>query len=266
MDLPVFLGMAIGFGSLLVAFILEGGELVALIGVSPFLIVFGGTIGATLIGLSLEEIRSLPGLFKAALMNRKYDLLETIESLANYAVVARREGFPGLEKLLDGISEPFFRTALQLVVDGTDPEYTRAILEQYIYTTSERHAKGIKIFEAAGGYAPTMGIIGTVMGLIHVLSNISTPDKLGPSIALAFVATLYGVSTANLIWLPLAAKLKTKSDKERIYQELVKEGVLAIQAGKSPTALRTALLAFLSPSKQQELQKQPLKEAQGSET
>lgn len=262
MDILVPVGMVIGFGSLFIAFLLEGGHLTSLVGISPFLIVFGGTIGATLIGLGLEEVRSLPGLLKAVLANKKYDLMETIDRLAEYAVIARREGFPGLEKQLEDITEPFLRTALQLVVDGTDPEYTRAILEQYIYTTSERHSKGVKIFEAAGGYAPTMGIIGTVMGLIHVLSNISTPDKLGPSIALAFVATLYGVSTANLIWLPIAAKLKAKSDKERIYQELVVEGVLAIQAGKSPTALRTALLAFLSPGKQQQMQRQPVKEAE----
>lgn|GEM_PF-5313 len=265
LDILVPVGMLLGFSCLLVAFILEGGHLSSLVGVSPFLIVFGGTIGATLIGLGMEEVRSLPGLLKAVMANRKYDLEETIESLAELAVVARREGFPGLERQLEGISEPFLRTALQLVVDGTDPEYTRAILEQYIYTTAERHAKGIKIFEAAGGYAPTMGIIGTVMGLIHVLSNISTPDKLGPSIALAFIATLYGVSTANLIWLPIAAKLKAKSDKERLYQELVMEGVLAIQAGKSPMALRTALLAFLSPGKQHKVRERPVKEGQISE-
>ncbi|MGB9662705.1 MAG: flagellar motor protein [Moorellaceae bacterium] len=252
MDFLVLLGIAIGFVSLLVAFVLEGGELVALLGVSPFLIVIGGTLGATLVGLSREELRSLPALLKAVLMDKRYNLMDTIETLTNYAVLARKEGLVRLEQELNAIEDNFLRTALQLIVDATDPEQTRHTLEQYIYATSERHAAGIKIFEAAGGYAPTMGIIGTVMGLIHVLSNISSPDKLGPSIALAFIATLYGVSTANLIWLPLAAKLKNKSDKERLYQELVLEGVLAIQAGKSPSLLRNTLLAFVPPAEQRE--------------
>ncbi|MGI9952976.1 motility protein A [Moorellaceae bacterium AZ2] len=251
MDLLVLVGMAIGFGCLLLAFALEGGEMVALLGVSPFLIVIGGTVGATLIGLSPDELRTLPGLLRVALTNRKYNLRETIDILANYAVVARKEGLAGLEKELNTVKDNFLRTALQLVADATDPEQTRLTLEQYIYATSERHAAGIRIFEAAGGYAPTMGIIGTVMGLIHVLGNISSPDKLGPSIALAFVATLYGVTTANLIWLPLATKLKNKSEKERLYQELILEGALAIQAGKSPTLLRSTLLAFVPPSQQE---------------
>lgn len=260
MDVMVFLGMAIGFGCLLLAFALEGGEMVALLGVSPFLIVIGGTVGATMIGLSADELRSIPGLLKVALTNRRYHLRETIDLLANYAMIARKEGLAGLEKELSDIKDNFLRTALQLVADATDPEQTRLTLEQYIYATSERHAAGIRIFEAAGGYAPTMGIIGTVMGLIHVLSNISSPDQLGPSIALAFIATLYGVVTANLIWLPLATKLKNKSEKERLYQELILEGALAIQAGKSPTLLRSTLLAFVPPSQQQEFDRSTEKE------
>ncbi|WP_258360117.1 flagellar motor protein [Moorella sulfitireducens (nom. illeg.)] len=250
MDINVILGLIIGFGSLIVAFILEGGEPGALLAVTAAMIVFGGTIGATMIGFSREEIMNVPRLLKIALRERPFDLNQTIENIVNYAVLARREGLVRLEKELDNINDAFLRTALQLVVDGTDPEQTRNVLEQQIYATGERHATGISIFEAAGGYAPTMGIIGTVMGLVHVLSNISSPDKLGPSIAMAFIATLYGVSSANLLWLPLAAKLKNKANKERVYQEMILEGVLALQAGRNPTLIRSTLIAFLAPDKQ----------------
>ncbi|WP_338824802.1 Chemotaxis protein PomA [Moorella humiferrea] len=253
MDLNVILGLIIGFGSLIAAFILEGGEPGALLAVTAAMIVFGGTIGATMIGFSREEIMNVPRLLKIALQEKPFDLHKAIDTIVNYAVLARREGFVRLEKELETIDDSFLRTALQLVVDGTDPEQTRNVLEQYIYATEERHATGISIFEAAGGYAPTMGIIGTVMGLVHVLSNISSPDKLGPSIAMAFIATLYGVSSANLLWLPLAAKLKNKAGKERIYQEMVLEGVLALQAGRNPTLIRSTLLAFLSPEVQKKI-------------
>ncbi|WP_338818965.1 flagellar motor protein [Neomoorella thermoacetica] len=250
LDLNLILGLLIGFGSLIAAFILEGGSPGALLAITAAMIVFGGTIGATLIGLRREEVLNIPRLLKVAFREKPLDLNETINAIVNYAVLARKEGFVRLEKELDSVKDDFLRTALQLVVDGTDPEQTRNVLEQYIYATSERHHSGISLFEAAGGYAPTMGIIGTVMGLVHVLSNLSTPDKLGPSIAMAFIATLYGVSSANLLWLPIATKLKNKDARERLYQEMILEGVLALQAGKNPTLIRTTLAAFLAPGKE----------------
>ncbi|NLK51627.1 MAG: motility protein A, partial [Syntrophomonadaceae bacterium] len=136
---------------------------------------------------------------------------------------------------------------LQLIIDGTDPELTRNMLETEMYAVSDRHKVGIGMFESAGGYAPTMGIIGTVMGLVHVLGNLSDPGSLGPAIALAFIATLYGVGSANLIWLPIASKLKNKSGKETLIQELIIEGILSIQAGENPTIIREKLLSFLGP-------------------
>ncbi len=253
MDLNVILGLIIGFGSLIAGFILEGGHPGALLALTAAIIVFGGTIGATMIGLSREELLNIPRLLKVTLREKPIDLGQAIETIVNYAVMARKEGFVRLERELATVSDAFLRAALQLVVDGTDPEQTRNVLEQHIYATGERHAAGIGVFEAAGGYAPTMGIIGTVMGLVHVLSNISTPDKLGPSIAMAFIATLYGVSTANLLWLPIAAKLKNRAARERLYQELILEGVLALQAGRNPTLIRSTLTAFLAPDKQRSI-------------
>ncbi|BCV20271.1 flagellar motor protein [Moorella sp. Hama-1] len=251
MDLNLILGLIIGFGSLIAGFILEGGSPGALLALTAAMIVFGGTIGATLIGLSRDEVRNIPRLLQVAFREKAPDLNEAITTIVNYAVLARKEGFVRLEKELASVRDSFLRTALQLVVDGTDPEQTRNVLEQYIYATGERHRSGIGLFEAAGGYAPTMGIIGTVMGLVHVLSNLSTPDKLGPSIAMAFIATLYGVSSANLLWLPIAAKLKNKDARERLYQEMILEGVLSLQAGKNPTLIRSTLAAFLAPGREQ---------------
>ena len=250
MDLNLILGLVIGFGSLIAAFILEGGSPGALLALTAAMIVFGGTIGATLIGLSRDEVRNIPRLLQVAFREKAPDLNEAITTIVNYAVLARKEGFVRLEKELASVKDNFLRTALQLVVDGTDPEQTRNVLEQYIYATGERHHSGISLFEAAGGYAPTMGIIGTVMGLVHVLSNLSTPDKLGPSIAMAFIATLYGVSSANLLWLPIATKLKNKDARERLYQEMILEGVLSLQAGKNPTLIRSTLAAFLAPGRE----------------
>jgi len=253
-DLNLILGLLIGVGSLVAAFILEGGTLGALLALTAAMIVFGGTLGATMMGLGREEIMNIPRLLRIALQEKPFPFEETIKKIVNFAIMARREGFVRLEKELETIDDPFLRNALQLVVDGTDPEQTRSVLEQYTYAAEMRHASGIAIFEAAGGYAPTMGIIGTVMGLVHVLSHLSTPDKLGPSIAMAFLATLYGVSSANLLWYPIAAKLKNKDVKERLYQEMILEGIMALQAGKNPTPIKSTLVAFLPPQKQKKIQ------------
>ena len=135
----------------------------------------------------------------------------------------------------------FLKQGIQLVVDGTDPALVRDILETQIEFTDQRHKIGAEIFEAAGGYSPTMGIIGTVMGLVHVLSNLADPDSLGPSIAVAFIATLYGVAFANVAWLPIGHKLKLKSKQERFVMEIALEGILSIQAGDNPSIVKEKL-------------------------
>ncbi|MEG3069828.1 MAG: MotA/TolQ/ExbB proton channel family protein [Candidatus Syntrophopropionicum ammoniitolerans] len=141
---------------------------------------------------------------------------------------------------------------IQLVVDGIEPEMVRMIMETEMYTIREHNNTGIGIFEAAGGFAPTMGIIGTVMGLVHVLGNLSNPETLGPAIALAFIATLYGIGSANILWLPIAAKLRNLSEKEDILRELMLEGLLSIQAGYNPIIVRERLTAFLRPGRRQD--------------
>lgn len=205
----------------------------------------GGTIGATMASFPLEDLKTLPAILKTAFKERKYDYPVLIQEIVQLANQARREGLLSLEQNLPEIEDSFIRLGIQMVIDGIEGTLLRDLLETEIYCMEERHKNGISIFEAAGGYAPTMGIIGTVMGLVHVLGNMEHPEDLGPAIAVAFIATLYGVSTANLLWLPIAGKLKNKSKKERLYRELALEGILALQAGENPSFIREKLFAFL---------------------
>lgn len=245
MDLTTVIGIVLGIASLVIAFVLEGGSLGGLLAPTAAIIVFGGTIGATIVGYSLSEVLTIPKLLGIAFKNRDYDVMGTIETIVQLGGKARREGILGLESEVAKLENPFLRQAIQLIIDITDMDAVRSILEQQIYAMEQRHAVGVGMFEAAGGYAPTMGILGTVMGLVHVLGSLSDPSSLGPAIAVAFLATLYGVASANLLWLPIAAKLKNKSQKEKMINELIMEGALAIYSGRNPTQIRTALLAFV---------------------
>lgn len=240
-------GIVIAVVCIVTAFLMEGGALTALISPSAMLIVFGGTIGATTVAFSFKEIATIPQLFKQVVFKKLPDFGQMIDALVDLADKARREGLLYLDNHMGEVDDPFLRKAMQLVIDGTDPEMVRNILETEIYATHERHSVGVNIFEAAGGYAPTMGIIGTVMGLVTVLGNLSSPDELGPHIAMAFIATLYGISSANIFWLPLGGKLKNLSKKELMLREMMVEGVLALQAGYNPMIIRERLNAFLKP-------------------
>lgn len=258
MDLTTLLGVVLGICSLVIAFVLDGGHVMALLKPTAAMIVFGGTIGATAVGYTLEELKSVPRLFAIAFMEQqKFDVAALIQQLAGIADRARREGLLSLEQELPEISDSFLRQGLQLIIDGTDPELTRNMMETEMYAVEGRHQVGIGMFEAAGGFAPTMGIIGTVMGLVHVLSNLQDPSTLGPSIALAFIATFYGVGSANLVWLPIANKLKNRSNKEKIIKEMVMEGILSIQAGENPTIICEKLLSFIPPAERAKLVSRP---------
>ncbi|HAG11540.1 MAG TPA: flagellar motor protein [Desulfotomaculum sp.] len=248
MDPTILIGTLGAIVFLVGGFLLEGGHAGALMQKTAAMIVFGGTIGATIASFSMKEIKTIPGLFKIVLTQKVPEPSEVIEKIVELAEVSRREGLLQLENRLSEIDDPFLRKGLQLLVDGNDPELVKNTLEVEIYATEERHQTGKQIFEAAGGYAPTMGIIGTVMGLVHVLGQLSTPDELGPAIAVAFIATLYGVGSANVIWLPIATKLSGLSKKEILIRQLMMEGVISLQAGYNPTLIRDRLSGFLKPS------------------
>ncbi len=248
MDLTTLLGLLLGLASLLIAFVMEGGSPAALLGVSAGMIVFGGTIGAVVISFPGDQLRDVLALLRIAFKKPNDEPLIVIDQLVELAMTARREGILSLEEKIEGYSDDFLQNGIRLIVDGVDPELVRSILETELSYIEARHEAGAGVFEAAGGFAPTMGIIGTVMGLIHVLGNLSNISKLGPLIATAFIATLYGVGSANLLWLPIASKLKSRSRREMLTKEIILEGILSIQAGENPTILGQKLRVFLAPT------------------
>lgn len=245
MDLATIMGIVLGIGGLVAGFVLEGGSISSLFQFSASIIVFGGTFGAVLASFPLKEMKKLPQWFKIAFTEQSFGITEAYETLIRFAEKARREGLLSLEQELETVTDRFTKQGMQLVIDGTDPEITREILESDISVMEKRHKVGINVFEAAGGYGPTMGIIGTVMGLVHVLGNLSDPNSLSSSIAAAFIATLYGVASANLLWLPIASKLKQKDKLEVSAMEMVLDGILSIQAGENPSILKEKLKTHL---------------------
>ena len=247
MDIATLIGLLVGLGGLVGGFLWEGGHVTMLLVKTAAVIVFGGTFGAVILSFTMDEIKTVPYFLKVVFTDRKIDYLTVLDSLVETADKARREGLLSLESQLGEIDNPFLARGLQLVIDGTDPELTRNMLEMEIEAYENKEKVGHDIFMSAGGFAPTMGIIGTVMGLVHVLSNITEPDKLGGAIAVAFLATLYGVASANVLWIPFATKIKGKSAKDVLLMELVLEGILSIQAGENPRVIREKLMTFLPP-------------------
>jgi chemotaxis protein MotA len=195
----------------------------------------------------MNQLMGLPGILRKAFTEKPLDTAEVISLLVRLAERARREGMLSLEAEAERVEDDFLARGLRLAVDGTDPELLRDILTTDIHFLQARHKTGESIFTTMGGFAPTLGIIGTVMGLIHMLANLRNPDKMGPLIAGAFIATLYGVSSANLIFLPIGNKLKARSAEEVLMREVMLEGILAIQAGDNPRLVEEKLKAFLAP-------------------
>jgi len=212
---------------------------------TAFLIVFGGTIGATIISYSFEEIKRVAYFLKSVMQTMPLDYDGAMESLVIGAEKARREGFLSLEDFLPSIENQFLVRGLQMVIDGTEPELTRDILEREIEVFEKNELVGYEMFMTAGGFAPTMGIIGTVMGMVNVLSNLSSPDELGGAIAVAFLATLYGIASANIIFIPFANKIQMSIKNEVFLMEMIEEGVLSIQNGENPRLIREKLSIFL---------------------
>ena len=247
MDLATIIGLLIAWGALLGSLLMEGGDARALINIPAALLVFGGTLGAATISFRMNQIMDLPDILKQAFNEPTQDPADVIRLLVRFAERARREGLLVLEAEIQRLSDPFLKTGIRLAVDGTDAEVLREILTTEVHFLRSRHKTGEHIFTTLAGFAPTLGIIGTVMGLIHMLANLSDPGKMGPLIAGAFIATLYGVSSANLLFLPIANKLKGRSQDEVLVREVMIEGILAIQAGDNPRIVDDKLRAYLAP-------------------
>ncbi|MDO8690106.1 MAG: flagellar motor protein [Dehalococcoidia bacterium] len=244
------IGLILALAALIVSLMVEGGDIGAFASMTAALIVFGGTIGATLTSYPMGTVKKLPKLIKLALLGASTAVAprDVIGMFVGLAERARREGLLSLEEEAGKITDAYIRKGMLLVVDGIDPEVIRTVLDVDVQAMSERHQKSYAMLESMGGYAPTMGIIGTVMGLVNVLSNLQDAAALGPAIAVAFIATLYGVASANLLWLPVGNKLKSMSKEEVWMREVAREGILAVQAGDNPRIVREKLEPFLAVS------------------
>lgn len=247
MDIATLGGLVVGIGAIVIAFLMEGGHLSMVFQAPAMILVIVGTLGASAITTSFGTVLRIPMYIRLALVSPDAGVQNTVELLVAMAERARREGILGLEADLKNITDPFFKKAMQLAIDGTEVTTLRSILETEINYVEERHHEGITLFNKLGGFSPTLGIIGTVLGLIHTLSNTGDASKMATSIAAAFIATLWGVGMANLFYLPIGDKLKYRHDMEMQRMELVTEGVTAIQSGDNPRVIRTRLMSFMNP-------------------
>jgi chemotaxis protein MotA len=249
MKASTLIGLIIGCAGIGLGATMEGSNVVAVLNPSAMLIVLGGTLGAAMAGTSFENFKNIPKLYKKVFSAAPPDMVGRMNELVGFAEKARRDGLLALDEQLGSVEDPYTKKGLQLVVDGTDPDLVADVLEAENDSMRKRHAAGVQPFEKAGGYSPTMGIIGTVFGLVHVLGNLDSPETLGPSISAAFIATLIGVASANVVFLPVAARLKALSAEELQFRNMTLEGILAIQAGDNPRVVAEKLLAYVPPSK-----------------
>jgi chemotaxis protein MotA len=227
---------------------MEGTNVMVVLNVPAILIVLVGTLGATIAACGLPAHIRLPKLYMKAIMPPDLDLVGRVKELVGYAERARRDGLLALDEAVKDIEDPFTRKGVQLVVDGTDADLVAAVLDAENEAMRKRHAQGRAPFMQAGGFAPTMGIVGTVFGLVNVMNNLNQPSTLGPLIAAAFLATLMGVGSANVVFLPMANRLKELSEQELHFREMTLEGILAIQAGDNPRVVQEKLMAYVSPA------------------
>ena len=248
MDIATIIGIVLALGSILGGQILEGGHPGSIIQLTAFVIVMGGTLGAICVQNPLSVVLKGVSLLKLGITDPKHDNKGTITTIIDLANVSRKQGLLALEGKLKDIHDPFFRKGVQLIVDGTDPKAVHEILEIDVEFQEEEGLKAAKVWEAAGGYAPTIGIIGAVLGLIHVMENLADPSKLGSGIAVAFVATVYGVGAANLFFLPLASKLKFKLKEEAASRVMIIMGLVGLAQGENPRLLQEKLEGYLPES------------------
>jgi len=249
MDLATVIGLVLVFAGIIGGNVLEGGNPAALFNVPGIMIVIVGSLGATVISQPLPNVIGLPKAFMNAFMGGgNHNSAETVELFVTMADKARREGLLALEGDVEKIHDPFTRKGVQLMIDGTDPELLRQIMEIDAEATKHRAKAGAEVLEFWGGIAPTIGVLGAVMGLMGVMAHLDEPEHIGPGIATAFVATFYGVFTANAIFLPMAKKLHINMEHEQHTLELVIEGLMSIQSGDNPRIVREKLEGFLAPA------------------
>ena len=244
MDVLSLIGIIMAFVAIIGGNYLEGGHLGALANGPAALIVLGGTVGAALLQSPMSAFKRAMQTVVWILFPPRIDMAGGIDRVVNWSLTARKEGLLGLEGVADTEPDNYSRKGLQLLVDGVEPETIRSVLEVDYMTQESRDIEAAKVFESMGGYAPTIGIIGAVMGLIHVMGNLADPGQLGSGIAVAFVATIYGVASANLVLLPIASKLKAIAMRQSLYREMLLEGILSSAEGENPRSIELKLLGF----------------------
>jgi chemotaxis protein MotA len=258
MDLATLIGLILAVVGIIGGNVIEGGNPMALFNIPGLMIVFVGTLGAVMISQPLATMIGLPKFILKAFMGGKgHDSAATVDLFVMMADKARREGLLALEGDVDQIHDEFTRKGVQLMIDGTDPELLREIMEIEADSMKHRHEGNFAALEFLGGIAPTIGVLGAVMGLMGVMGHLDQPDEIGPGIATAFVATFYGVFTANVFYLPLANKLKNNSKHELHALNVVIEGLMSIQSGENPRIVREKLEGFLEPKARKKGDKDP---------
>ena len=258
MDIATIAGILAGFG-VLVGTILTGQGALAFVDVPSMLVVFGGSIAATLVNFPMDQF--LPTLKVAAktFTHQKAVGVEIVQKFMELSQLARRDGILALDRALKEVEEPFMRSGLEMAVDGTEPETIRDIMETEVQSLLERHKIGQGIFTALGSYAPAFGMIGTLIGLVQMLQNLDDPSSIGPSMAIALITTFYGAVLGNLVYLPMAGKLKNKSTQEVTAKRMIIEGVLSIQKGVHPKNLERKLMNYMAP-RDRRVEKEPVGE------
>jgi len=245
LDILTVLGLLVALAAIIGGNILEGGKTQTLVQLTALVIVLGGTLGAIMVQTQratfIRAVRMFPWVFSPPTIEAE----STIKKIVSWSQTARKEGLLGLESIAENERHDLSRKALQLLVDGSEPETIRNILEVDINSQEESLLEAARVYESMGGYSPTIGIIGAVMGLIHVMNNLADPAALGAGIAVAFVATIYGVGLANLFFLPVSNKLKSLVNTQTRYQEMVMDGVSSIAEGENPRNIETKLQGYL---------------------
>ncbi|MEZ5523968.1 MAG: flagellar motor protein [Pseudomonadales bacterium] len=245
MDVLSVIGVILAFAAVLGGNFIEGGHISALFNMPAALIVIGGTVGAAILHTSLPNVsRAFKILFWVFNPPRR-NVKAAADKILNWSMTARKEGLLGLEAIVDAEKEYFSKKGLRLLVDGTEPDAIRRAMEVDLYLVEQRDLQAARFYECMGGYAPTIGIIGAVMGLIHVMRNLADPSQLGSGIATAFVATIYGVGLANLLFLPISSKLKGVVQQQYQFNEMIVEGVIAIAEGENPRSIEMKLQGYL---------------------
>lgn len=246
MNIFLIIGLLVGFGGVIYGYIGDEGVLSALVKPTSASIVFGGTIGFMLISFPLTYIKQIPSALKAIFFRKKKNYGQVIDLLYNLANVARRDGILAMEAEAEKINDPFIKKGLLYVADGVEPEFLKEVLENEIEAKVGEMERAAKVFEGAGGVSPAMGVLGTVMGMVSILRDMgSDMNKLGQKIATAFIATMYGVATANLVWLPLGGHIKHCAQEDAEYMNLIVTGLLSILEGEYPARMKDNLLAVV---------------------